>query len=119
MFFRVRLGSLRCGLRLHVAELDDVAVRILHTALVHEAVILRLAVLGASRGESCLDGGVDVLTRIAGECHDHLRTLPRVDERLVGELLEVAVREHHEKRVLIPHDAGGVLIGEERVDLAS
>ena len=42
-----------------------------------------------------------------------------VDDLLVGEGREVLLGEHHEEDVLVPDDAGGVLVGEQRVDVGA
>src|SRR5690606_23287719 len=45
-----------------------------------------------------------------------LAALARIGDGLVGELREEVGLEHHEVDVLVDDDAGGVLVGEERVD---
>ena len=59
LLVRVGLGALRGGDRVHPAELEGVAVRVVERALVHEAVVRGLPRLGAARGDAGGDGLVD------------------------------------------------------------
>ena len=62
------------------------------------------------------DHRVDILPGVAGERNLDLCSGRRVGHLLVGEGGEELALQHHEVDVLVPHQAGGVLVGEERID---
>ena len=97
-------------------EGHDVAVRVLQVTAVHEPVVLGRSRFGTTGGQTRLDHRVDILPGVAGERNLDLRSGCRVGQLLVGEGGHELALQHHQVDVLVPHQAGGVLVGEERID---
>ena len=97
-------------------ERNDVAVRVLQVTAVHETVVLGRSRFGTTGSQTGLGHGVDLIPGVAGERDlEPVRWLPG-RRRLVGEGGEELPLQHHRGDVLVPHQANGVLVGEERID---
>ena len=94
----------------------DVAVRVFQITAVHEAEVLGWSVLGTTGGQTRLDHCVDFLPGVAGERTLDLCGGRRVGDLLIGEGGEELALQHHEVDVLVPRQAGGVIVGEEWID---
>ncbi|KAG1274496.1 hypothetical protein G6F64_015116 [Rhizopus arrhizus] len=92
------------------------AIQVLETALVHEAIVTcRLRFTGAGR-ECLVHHRVHRRAAVGRQAGDHLGVTVRIGNRLVGELLEERLRQQHHEDALADHHAGRIVIGEGRVE---
>lgn len=87
----------------------DKAVRI------HEAVILRLVVGRATRGDRFGDKAIYLLTALAAEGEQNLGGLARIADGFGREVTKPSVRKQHDKNRVADDDARAIVVAELRV----
>jgi len=87
----------------------DKAVRI------HEAVILRLVVGRAARGDRFGDKTIDLLTALATEGEQNLGGLARIADGFGREVAKPGVRKQHDQNRVADDDARASVVGGLRV----
>ncbi|EEF93401.1 hypothetical protein CATMIT_01969, partial [Catenibacterium mitsuokai DSM 15897] len=100
---------------IHVEDLPGVAVQIVVSALVHEAVVLRLVRLRTG-GDGLVGQRIDLGAAAQRQRHQGLHLALRIDQLLLGEGLEERPHQQHREQILAEQHAGGVLVGELRVE---
>src|SRR5262245_20031877 len=109
---RLTFDSLLYRAGLHEEDFPDVAIEILEAMRIHEAMILRLVVSTAT-GPNCLANHlINLLPVIAGQSHQHFRTLGSIANGLRRKALELCLGKQHGKYIFADHHAGGGLIGK-------
>ena len=94
-----------------------VAVEVVEAPPVHEAVVLRVHGVLPTSGDGFLHHLVHFGPAIAREREEPLRVLGRVAELLLGERPEEGFAEEHDEGLLADDHAGGLVVGELRVEL--
>ena len=79
---------------------------------VHEAVILRLVVGGAARGDRFGDETIYFFTALATERDQNLGGLARIADGFGREITKPSVRKQHNKNRVADDDARAVVVAE-------
>src|SRR6266536_6342647 len=108
-------GSRLCRHGAHVDESPPMAVWVDKAVRIHEAVILRLIVGRAARGDRFGDEVIYLLTALATEGEQNLGGLARVADGFGREVTKPSVRKQHNKNRVADDDARASVVGGLRV----
>src|SRR5437764_13500455 len=89
------------GIDVHPHRLQDMAVEVLETAAVHEAIVLRRTWIGFTARRACgIDDRVDLRAALARQAEQRLDRGTRIYDRFRGEIGEaIAAQDHEDDRV--------------------
>ena len=93
------------------------AVEILKSVLVHEAIVLGICIGRPARSDGFADHVIDRIASLAGEAHQHLRALFSIADLFRGKLLELRPGQQHDVNVFADDHARSRLICELRIEL--
>ena len=93
-----------------------VAVEVVEAPAVHEAVVLRIHGVLSAGGDGLVHHSVHLRPAAAREREERLRVLRRIAELPPRERLEERLAEQHDVGLLADDHAGGLVVGELRVE---
>src|SRR5262245_39715702 len=108
-------GSVLCRHGAHVDEPPPKAVWVDKAVRIHEAVILRLVVGRAARGDRFGDKTIYLLTALATKSEQNLGGLARIADGLGREIAKSGVRKQHDKNSVADDDTRAGVVAELRV----